>query len=478
MRWLTRSLRNWLPTRNSSRPARKLRNARPQLEVLEDRCLPALTTGTVSGFAFIDANTNGVRDPAETTLRGMPINLTGKTNAGTSVGVTAVTDNNGFFTFLNVPDGTYTLGTGTTPGFLGNSPCFGGSGAPPGGAVVNGITVTDAQTVTQDIGLVGIDPAFISLRMFLTTSTLADFPFPAAGTGQATAASRPNNTPVVSAPLNDLFVKPSSPNTVIDLAGNFTDPDITDSQVRVNTSMGPINVELFDTKAPRTVANFFNYANSGRYINSIFHRLVPGFVLQGGGFTFSDFPGSSSPPTLNTIPTDPPVQNEFGTSNTQGTIAMAKLGGDPNSATDQFFFNLADNSSNLDNQNGGFTVFGKIDGAADQATLNALASVTTQNHGSPFDQIPLVNYNGTNFPSDTTASNFELVNSVTTVSRTEFLTYSLVSNSNPNLVTVSLNNNHLTLAYAPGQTGVATIVIRATDSFGASVDARFNVAVG
>src|SRR5262245_47203409 len=122
MRWLTRSLRSWLPTRKVSRPASKRRHARPQVELLEHRCLPAITTGTVSGFAFIDANLNGARDPNETTLRGMPINLTGTSTSATPVGVTAVTDNNGFFTFLNVPPGTYTLGTGTTPGFLGNTP--------------------------------------------------------------------------------------------------------------------------------------------------------------------------------------------------------------------------------------------------------------------------------------------------------------------------------------------------------------------
>src|SRR5205807_3241703 len=126
------------------------------------------------------------------------------------------------------------------------------------------------------------------------------------------------------------------------------------------------------------------------------HRLVSNFVLQGGGFTFN-----SAKTTLDTIPTDPPVQNEpdiVNRSNTKGTLAMAKLGSDPNSATDQFFFNLADNSSNLDKQNGGFTVFGKLAGAADQTVVDTLAGLQPKDESkgdanSPFTQIPLSGYN-------------------------------------------------------------------------------------
>src|SRR5581483_564104 len=112
----------------------------------------------------------------------------------------------------------------------------------------------------------------------------------------------------------------------------------------------------------------FNYITSNRFDNSIFHRLASGFVLQGGGFTF--FNDANGNGAIGEIITDPAVQNEFGESNVQGTIAMAKLGNDPNSATSQFFFNLANNSANLDNQNGGFTVFGRINGPADQTVIN------------------------------------------------------------------------------------------------------------
>ncbi len=94
---------------------------------------------------------------------------------------------------------------------------------------------------------------------------------------------------------------------------------------------------------------------------------------------------------------DPAVKNEFSLSNTRGTIAMAKLGDNPNSATNEWFFNLGDNSANLNNQNGGFTVFGRISSQAGLAVMDKLAAVSTQSLSlTPtlsFDQIPLLNYN-------------------------------------------------------------------------------------
>lgn len=126
--------------------------------------------------------------------------------------------------------------------------------------------------------------------------------------------------------------------------------------VRMDTALGPIDIELYDVQAPKTAANFLNYVQRGDYDNSYFHRLVVGFVLQGGGFRLP----LRSPPVG--IPTDPPVVNEFSAarSNLRGTVAMAKLGGNPDSATNQWFVNLGNNAANLDTQNGGFTVFGRI----------------------------------------------------------------------------------------------------------------------
>ena len=130
--------------------------------------------------------------------------------------------------------------------------------------------------------------------------------------------------------------------------------------LRIQTDMGGIDIELFDTVAPLTVANFMNYVNDGDYDGTFIHRSVPGFVVQGGGFIFNPDNGDFFGGGTTRIPTDPPVVNEFNLSNVRGTIAMAKVEGDPDSATSEWFFNLVDNSGNLDNQNGGFTVFAQV----------------------------------------------------------------------------------------------------------------------
>ncbi len=173
------------------------------------------------------------------------------------------------------------------------------------------------------------------------------------------------------------------------------------SSVRFHTNLGDIDVNLLTVTTPLTVANFLKYVNRGAYNNSIIHRSVPGFIIQGGGYQLQN-------QTPVPIPQDPPVRNEYRVSNARGTISMAKLGSDPNSATNQWFFNETDNSRTLDNQNGGFTVFGRIANAAGLAIMDKIAGVPAVNAGSPFDQLPLVNFNGT-----LRAENFVLVISVT-----------------------------------------------------------------
>jgi cyclophilin family peptidyl-prolyl cis-trans isomerase len=154
--------------------------------------------------------------------------------------------------------------------------------------------------------------------------------------------------------------------------------------VILETTLGNIEIELFDEDAPLTTQNFLNYVNDGDYQDSFIHRSVPEFIIQGGGYTFTEG-------TVFQVPEDPPVINEFSRSNTRGTISMAKLGNDPNSATSEWFINLGDNSENLDDQNGGFTVFGQVIGNG-MDVVDAIAALTIWNAGAPFDELPLIDY--------------------------------------------------------------------------------------
>jgi len=155
--------------------------------------------------------------------------------------------------------------------------------------------------------------------------------------------------------------------------------------VRMHTTLGDIDIQLMDDGAPATVANFLSYVQSGAYANSFIHRSVPGFIIQGGGYRWN-----SASSSIDSISTNAPVVNEFSASrsNLRGTIAMAKLGGDPNSASSQWFFNLADNSSNLDNQNGGFTVFGEVTGNGMQV-IDAIAALPIRSAGGALGSLPL-----------------------------------------------------------------------------------------
>lgn len=289
---------------------------------------------------------------------------------------------------------------------------------------------------------------------------------------ESTVSVSLNASPTVTTPISDVNVAKGASPTVINLSTNFNDADIVNSLVRFNTSEGPVDVELFDRQTPLTVANFLNYVTRGDYSSSIFHRLVSGFVLQGGGFNFERGVGGG---TLPAITTDPPVLNEPGISNLRGTIAMAKLGSDPNSATSQWFFNLGNNSANLDNQNGGFTVFGQITSGQDH--IDKLATYPITDHGGVFNEIPLQNYTGTSFPTDTVFGNYAGINSVSLIRRSDRLTFSVVANDNPSLVTASVAGNNLTLTYAAGMTGTAHLTVRATDLDGQFVETSFTVTV-
>jgi peptidyl-prolyl cis-trans isomerase B (cyclophilin B) len=151
-------------------------------------------------------------------------------------------------------------------------------------------------------------------------------------------------------------------------------------RVQLQTSHGTIVLELDTAKAPKTVESFVGYVRDGFFDGTIFHRVIPGFMIQGGGFT----------PDMRQKETGPPVENEAdnGLKNSRGTIAMARTG-DPHSATAQFFVNLVDNQP-LDHtgktRNGwGYTVFGRVVEGMD--VVDRIAGVPTANAG-PHQNVP------------------------------------------------------------------------------------------
>jgi len=148
----------------------------------------------------------------------------------------------------------------------------------------------------------------------------------------------------------------------------------------IDTSFGTITLELDDGKAPETVRNFEAYAKSGHYDGTIFHRVIDGFMIQGGGFTKD----------MNQKPTRDPIRNEAmnGLKNKRGTIAMARTMV-VDSATSQFFINLVDNDF-LDFQNPtpqgfGYAVFGRVTDGMD--VVDKIAKVATGNSG-PHQNVP------------------------------------------------------------------------------------------
>lgn len=148
--------------------------------------------------------------------------------------------------------------------------------------------------------------------------------------------------------------------------------------VILHTNHGPITLELDTTRAPKTVANFLDYVRSGHYDNTLFHRVIDGFMIQGGGFA-TDFKQKS---------TKPPVENEAtnGLKNAHYTVAMARTS-DPHSASAQFFINAADNAfldHRAPNASGwGYCVFGKVVGGKE--VVDRIAKVPTGNRAGHQD---------------------------------------------------------------------------------------------
>mgnify|MGYP001458872583 CR=1 FL=1 len=170
--------------------------------------------------------------------------------------------------------------------------------------------------------------------------------------------------------------------------------------VRVSTSIGDFSIELLDETAPVTVQNFLDYVLRNDFNGTYFHRVIDNFVAQGGAYRFEPFVGPID------VPTEAPIVNEVNVSNLRGTVAMAKLDGDPDSATNQWFVNIEDNV-NLDTLNGGFTVFGKVLGSG-MDIVEAIDEQPTIDLGLKASSAPYISSAYTD-PSDFLYMNVEVV---------------------------------------------------------------------
>ena len=168
---------------------------------------------------------------------------------------------------------------------------------------------------------------------------------------------------------------------LIFIAGNMARAERSHPLVKLETSMGDITLELYPDKAPATVANFLQYVKDGFYNGTIFHRVIHGFMIQGGGFDAK----------MNQKPTRAPIKNEAdnGLKNEPYTVAMARTD-DPNSATAQFFINVADNQflnhTAKTPQGWGYAVFGKV--VKGQDVVDKIKAVPTTTKGM-FQNVPV-----------------------------------------------------------------------------------------
>jgi peptidyl-prolyl cis-trans isomerase A (cyclophilin A) len=152
------------------------------------------------------------------------------------------------------------------------------------------------------------------------------------------------------------------------------------SRVELKTNRGAIVLELDAAKAPKTVANFLQYVKDGHYSGTVFHRVMDGFMIQGGGFAVGMTEKRGREPI--------PIESQNGLKNDRGTIAMARTS-NPNSATAQFFINVADNAMlNHPQPDGfGYAVFGKV--VAGMDVVDTIRKVKTGNHPSGHQNVPL-----------------------------------------------------------------------------------------
>lgn len=295
--------------------------------------------------------------------------------------------------------------------------------------------------------------------------------------------------PVLNVLIPDLENDTDDAQRRVVLADYFGTEEVEDNAVRltaewnlIDGTPGTANFDflLFRNITLVTTSNFKGYVTRGDYENMVIHRLVKDFVIQGGGFSFTDGPTG---PVYDDVPSQPAIVNEFGVSNTLATISMAKLGGDPNSATSEWFVSTGANSNNLDFQNGGFTVFGRV-------TKETFPNVMALNNGDVFVpyNLGISVFSSTPLVSGTTSATFAANRFYRFSSAVEIplpagqagsdttLTYSIVSQTGDGVVVPSIQEGELVLDFVSSLAeGSDTLVIQAEDSVGNQVVDTFEV---
>ncbi|MEO5913447.1 MAG: peptidylprolyl isomerase [Luteolibacter sp.] len=331
-------------------------------------------------------------------------------------------------------------------------------------ALLTGVTVTGLpdgltyDSVTRTVsGTVDHDGTFA----LTVTATFSD-----GTTSIRTVNVRTTSPPVIAATFGAKTLAVAG-TTVVSATGKFSDPD-TVSAARFDTTSGQFDIIFFPNAAPLTVDNFIDYMDAGEYDNMFFHRAPTNFVVQGGGYKYTADDGFTK------IPHFDPVVNEPGISNLRGTVAMAKLGGLPNSATSEWFVNVKDNSANLDVQNGGFTVFGRVPSKG-MVVIDKIKNL-------PIDDYDITVDGGTQILEDVPIDDAtapavldptKLVK-VTSSGPAPILTYEVISQQ-PAIATATLTGTDITVTGVAA--GTATIQVKATDLDGNTVTQTFTVTV-
>ena len=241
-----------------------------------------------------------------------------------------------------------------------------------------------------------------------------------------------------------------------------------------------------DTLTKKTAKNFLKYTKKGRYDDSFFHRSVEDFVIQGGGFSIpnKDYLDGGVPDSIKTFST---IKNEPGNLNVTGSVAMAKLPGDPDSATSQWFINLADNNF-LNTDNGGYTVFGKVlgDGMKLVETMAEAIVVPAAEYyqNSALNELPLWDVNvgsqDGNDIANVRPDDFLTITEASKLGKKDSLASYEVSSSDPSLVSVKLGkNNKIKITSSGNQKGKVDVTVTATSRLnGTTTEDSFDVIVG